>query len=190
MIFREVEDRDLILRARRGDVDAFNMLVSRWEKPIYNYLLRQVQRREDALDLSQETFLKVYRNLGRLQEIDRFPQWLFRIAHNEMVSLYRREARLSDEEVPETVEGSAVSFAGSSAYPVELNLAVRRALELLTGEQRETVVLKVYQGFKFHEIADILDCPASTIKSRLYSAFEVLRGAIAPVAGPTAGNSN
>ena len=73
MIFREVEDRDLILRARRGDVDAFNMLVSRWGKPIYNYLLKQVRQREDALDLSQATFLKAYRNLGRLQEIDRFP---------------------------------------------------------------------------------------------------------------------
>ena len=190
MIFREVEDRDLILRARRGDVDAFNMLVSRWEKPIYNYLLRQVRQREDALDLSQETFLKAYRNLGRLQEIDRFPQWLFRIAHNEMVSLYRRKGRLSDEEVPETVDGGAISFAGSSTYPVELSLTVRRALELLTDEQRETVVLKVYQGFKFHEIAEILDCPVSTIKSRLYSAFEVLRGVIAPVAGPTAQNSN
>ena len=65
-----MEDRDLILRARRGDVDAFNMLVSRWGKPIYNYLLKQVRQREDALDLSQATFLKAYRNLGRLQEID------------------------------------------------------------------------------------------------------------------------
>ena len=107
-----MEDRDLILRARRGDVDAFNMLVSRWEKPIYNYLLRQVQRREDALDLSQETFLKVYRNLGRLQEIDRFPQWLFRIAHNEMISLYRRKGRISDEEVPETIEGQRYLVCG------------------------------------------------------------------------------
>ena len=79
--------------------------------------------------------------------------------------------------------GSAISFAGSSTYPVELNLAVRRALELLTGEQRETVVLKVYHGFKFHEIADILGCPASTIKSRLYSAFEVLRGCDCPASG-------
>ncbi len=190
MIFREVEDRDLILRARRGDVDAFNMLVSRWEKPIYNYLLKQVRQREDALDLSQETFLKAYRNLGRLQEIDRFPSWLFRIAHNEMVSLYRRKGRMSDEEVPEAVDGGAISFAGSSTYPAELSLAVRRALELLTDEQRETVVLKVYQGFKFHEIAEILDCPVSTIKSRLYGAFEALRGVIAPVAGPTAQDSN
>ena len=185
-----MEDNHLVSRARRGDTDAFNMLVSRWEKPIYNYLLRQVQKREDALDLSQETFLKAYRNLGSLQEIDRFPQWLFRIAHNEMVSLYRRNKRFSDGEVPEAVEGSAVSLAGSSAYPVELSLSVQEALGLLTGEQRETVVLKVYQGFKFHEIAEILDCPVSTIKSRLYSAFEVLRGVMAPVEGTTTQSTN
>ena len=58
MIFREVEDRDLILRAREGDVDSFNILVSRWEKKVYNYLLRAVRDREDAMDLCQETFLK------------------------------------------------------------------------------------------------------------------------------------
>ena len=82
MIFREVEDRDLVLAARQGDVDAYNRLVSRWEKRVYNYLLRVVKNREDALDLSQETFLKAYRSLARLEDAERFAQWLFRIAHN------------------------------------------------------------------------------------------------------------
>ncbi len=63
MIFREVEDRDLIAKARQGDVEAYNLLVSRWEKRIFNYLLRLVSNREDALDISQETFLKAYQNL-------------------------------------------------------------------------------------------------------------------------------
>ena len=58
MIFREVENRDLVLAARKGDVEAYNRLVSRWEKRVYNYLLRVVKDREDALDLSQDTFLK------------------------------------------------------------------------------------------------------------------------------------
>ena len=93
MIFREVEDRDLILRSRRGDVEAFNVLVSRWEKRVYNYLLRQLKGREDALDLTQETFLKAYQGIGRLQEVDRFPQWLFRIAHNLIVDHFRKRSR-------------------------------------------------------------------------------------------------
>ena len=185
MIFREVEDRDLILRSQRGDVEAFNVLVSRWEKRVYNYLLQQLKGREDALDLTQESFLKAYQNIGRLQEVDRFPQWLFRIAHNEAISLFRRNKRLVDGEVPEVSDGGAVSVAGSAVYPAELSLAVERALDLLTPEQRETVVLKVYHGFKFDEVAEIVSCPVSTVKSRLYSAFEALKGTLAPAAKPS-----
>jgi RNA polymerase sigma-70 factor (ECF subfamily) len=179
LIFREVEDRDLILRARRGDVDAYNVLVSRWEKRVYNYLLQVLRDREDALDLCQETFLKAYRALGRLEEVDRFPQWIFRIARNEAVSLYRRNRfRAEDEDV------EAASDLVAAAVPpgrAELQLAVQAALERLKPDQREVVVLKVYQGFKFHEIAEILDSPVSTIKSRLYSALEALKETLAPV---------
>ena len=98
MIFREVEGRDLIARARRKDVEAFNLLVSRWEKRVFNYLLRLVRDREDALDLSQETFLKAYRNLAKLDDPERFGPWLFRIAHNEAYSLFRK--RRPEDELP------------------------------------------------------------------------------------------
>jgi len=100
LIFREVEDRDLIAKARRGDVEAYNLLVSRWEKRVFNYLLRLVSNREDALDVSQETFLKAYQNLRKLDDPARFSAWLFRIAHNEAFSLLRRrkpEAELVGE---------------------------------------------------------------------------------------------
>ncbi|MBY0372511.1 MAG: hypothetical protein K2Q23_00870, partial [Bryobacteraceae bacterium] len=72
MILREVEDRDLILQARRGKVEAYNLLVSRWEKRVYNYLLRLVRNREDALDLTQDVFLKAYQNLAKLDDPGRF----------------------------------------------------------------------------------------------------------------------
>ena len=84
MIFREVEDRDLILKAQRGDVDAYNLLVSRWEKRVFNYLLRLVRNREDALDLCQDVLLKVYQNLRKLDDPSRFAPWMYRIAHNEI----------------------------------------------------------------------------------------------------------
>lgn len=183
MIFREVEDRDLVLAARKGDVDAYNRLVSRWEKRVYNYLLRVVKNREDALDLTQETFLKAYRYLPRLEDVDRFAQWLFRIAHNEAFSQFRRETPEVTEEAAERGGGRAISVAGSAIYPLELELAVASALEQLSPDQRETVVLKVYQGFKFDEIARIQSCPVSTVKSRLYAAFELLKNVLAPVNG-------
>ena len=180
MIFREVEDRDLILKACRGDVDAYNSLVSRWEKRIYTYLVRAVGDREDALDLPQNTFLKAYRGLSRLEDVERFPQWLFRIAHNESISMHRRNRMQFDyDEEPETTP-TAPASRGVLDRGSELKLAVEQALDQLTPEQREAVVLKVYQGFKFDEIANIVGCPASTIKSRVYSGMEALKGLLGP----------
>ncbi|MGB9605568.1 MAG: RNA polymerase sigma factor [Bryobacteraceae bacterium] len=176
MILREVEDRDLVRRARRGDVECYNLLVSRWEKRVYNYLLRLVGDREDALDLAQEVFLKAYQHLGRLEEDGRFGPWLFRIAHNEAFSLLRRRRPEGEpESEPPPLEPSY------GMYPVELTLAVERALASLTPEQREAVILKIYQGWKFEEMAEALDCPVSTVKSRVYAALDRLKEMLAPV---------
>ena len=176
MIFREVEDRDLIVKARRGHVDAYNVLVSRWEKRVFNYLLRLVGNREDALDLSQDVFLKAYQNLRKLDDPAKFSGWLFRIAHNEAYSLLRKPRTESEMGVePKTAESSGRMF------PMELSLAVQSALKRLSDDQREAVLLKVYQGFKFEEMAEILDCPVSTIKSRLYTALDLLKETLAPV---------
>ncbi len=178
MIFREVEDRDLISKARRGNVDAYNLLVSRWEKRIFNYLLRLVGDREDALDLSQDVFLKAYQNLGKLDDPARFAAWLFRIAHNEAYSMLRRN-RPDDGEL--SYEPGSPEASGGAMYPIELTLAVESALKRLTPDQRAAVVLKVYQGFKFEEMADVLGCPISTVKSRLYTALDLLKTTLAPV---------
>jgi RNA polymerase sigma-70 factor (ECF subfamily) len=173
LIFREADDQDLVLRARGGHVEAFNVLVSRWEKKIYNHLLRIAPDAEEAFDLSQETFLKAYQSLNRLDDPARFGSWLYRIAHNEGISFLRK--RRPDGEMPEQVTGLPGAFGMAS---VETSLAVRQALECLTFEQRESVLLKVCDGFKFEEIASILDTPTSTIKSRVYSALEAMRGVL------------
>ncbi len=176
MIFREVEDRDLIAKARRGNVDAHNVLVSRWEKRVYNYLFRLVRNREDALDLTQDAFLKAFQNLKKLDDPDRFPAWLFRIAHNEAYSMLRKLRPEGDLDVElRTHELS------NRMFPSELNLTIQSALNRLSGDQREAVLLKVYQGFKFDEIAEILDCPVSTVKSRVYTALDLLKETLAPI---------
>ena len=175
MIFREVEDNDLIAKARKGDVEAYNLLVSRWEKRVFNYLLRLVSNREDALDVSQDVFLKAYQNLPKLDDPARFSGWLFRIAHNEAFSLLRRkrpETELTADPRP--------AAAGGRLLPIELSLAVESALKRLSHDQREAVLLKVYQGFKFEEMAEILECPVSTVKSRLYTALDLLKSTLAP----------
>jgi RNA polymerase sigma-70 factor (ECF subfamily) len=182
LIFRAVEDADLIRQAARGSVEAFNLLVSRWDKRVYNYLLRITGNREDALDLTQEVFLKAHLNLRKLGDPARFAPWLYRIAHNEAYSMFRkRRPETGVEEIePEGTE-TGITVGGSSVFPMELSLAVAGALGRLSPDQREAVVLKIYQGFKFEEMAEILDCPVSTVKSRLYTALELLKNELAPV---------
>ena len=91
------------------------MVLSRWEKRVYNYLLQVLRDREDALDLCQETFLKAYRALGRLEEVDRFPQWIFRIARNEAVSLHRRNRFRADDEDAEAASDLIAAAAPRGA---------------------------------------------------------------------------
>jgi RNA polymerase sigma-70 factor (ECF subfamily) len=182
LIFRAVEDADLIRQAARGGVEAFNLLVSRWEKRVYNYLLRITANREDALDLTQDVFLKAYQNLRKLDDPGRFAPWLYRIAHNEAYSMFRKRRPEADvdEIEPEGTE-TGITVGGNSVFPIELNLAVAGALGRLSPDQREAVVLKIYQGFKFEEMAEILACPVSTVKSRLYTALELLKIELAPI---------
>jgi RNA polymerase sigma-70 factor (ECF subfamily) len=189
LIFRSVEDADLIrkagVRSGPGAVEAFNLLVSRWEKPVYNYLLRLTGNREDALDLTQDVFLKAYQNLRKLEDPARFAPWLYRIAHNEAYSLFRKrrpEGDLPADPRDGESEPDIDAAAGAApAFPIELTLAVTGALNRLSPDQREAVVLKIYQGFKFEEMAEILGCPVSTIKSRLYAALEILKAELAPI---------
>jgi RNA polymerase sigma-70 factor (ECF subfamily) len=114
-----------------------------------------------------------------LEDPDRFAAWMFRIAHNEAFSLLRR--RKPDVELAGDPQANARrGNFGGRLLPIELSLAVDSALKSLTEDQREAVLLKVYQGFKFDEMAEILDCPVSTVKSRLYTALDLLKTALAP----------
>jgi RNA polymerase sigma-70 factor (ECF subfamily) len=96
----------------------------------------------------------------------------------------RRPETDVDEIEPGSTE-TGITVGGSSVFPVELSLAVASAMERLSPEQREAVVLKIYQGFKFEEMAEILSCPVSTVKSRLYTALELLKAELAPVRAST-----
>jgi RNA polymerase sigma-70 factor, ECF subfamily len=175
LILRAVEDTDLITRVRRGDVEAYNLLVSRWEKRVFNYLLRITASPDDALDLSQDAFLKAYQNIGKLDDPARFGPWLYRIAHNEAYSFFRKRR-------PETaLEDTNAEFKAAPGFSIDLSLAVTAALDRLNPEQREAVVLKVYEGFKFDEMAEVIGCPVSTVKSRLYTALDLLKAELAPV---------
>ena len=177
-------DKDLVARAARGDTGAFNLLVSRWEKRLFNYAFRLTGNREDALDVCQDTFLKAFQQLHRLQDPARFAGWLFTIARNYCLAHFRtRKRRAEDGEGTDPQGLDALPPARSPTRlgdlqemePAELRLLVEGALDRLSFEQREAVVLKVFEGLRFDEIAGIAGCPLSTAKSRMYLGLSRLK---------------
>ena len=177
-------DKDLVAGAARGDTGAFNLLVGRWEKRLFNYAFRLTGNREDALDVCQDTFLKAFQQLDRLQDPARFAGWLFAIARNFCLAHFRtRQRRAEDGEGPSPQGLDALQAEGTPARlgdlqelePAELRLLVEGALDRLSFEQREAVVLKVFEGLRFDEIAVIAGCPLSTAKSRMYLGLSRLK---------------
>ncbi|MGB7624923.1 MAG: sigma-70 family RNA polymerase sigma factor [Terriglobia bacterium] len=184
-------DTELVRRAAKGDVTAFNALVRKWEKPLYNFALRLTGHREDALDLAQDAFLKAYSQLRQLQAADKFSRWLFKIVLNLFYSgkrgSHEGQTISLDEEVGDGLNlldvislGEAKNRGHSDALLFERERArlVRRAIAQLGPDQRAAIILKIYYGMKFEEIAEVVDCPVSTVKSRLYAAMENLQEAL------------
>lgn len=163
-----------------GQHEAFNVLVRRWERKIYSYLVHFTGQPEEAFDLCQEVFVSVYTHLGQLKELEKFSQWLFQIAHNTARTKMRGR-RGQEAEADPAGEPSAVRLGDGTVWERgELKLLVEKALAELPFEQREAIILKFYQGFKFTEIAEIQNCPLSTVKSRVYSGFEQLKKFLQP----------
>jgi RNA polymerase sigma-70 factor (ECF subfamily) len=175
-------DEELVARAIGGDSDSFNELIHRWERPIYALAYRQIGREEEARDVCQETFLRAYRALSGFRGQAKFSSWLYRIALNLCRDWMRRERRTPVVQMPEDIDVIERIAAREPSESIEDRLAradlsrvVERALALLPEEQRTAIVLKEYQGLTFQEIADLLECPLSTVKTRLYQGLTVLR---------------
>jgi RNA polymerase sigma-70 factor, ECF subfamily len=191
-------DEELVERFQRGDASAFDVLVRRWERKVQGAIYRLVGPGEDVRDLSQETLLKAYRGLRTFKKEARFSSWLYQIALNVCRDRMRRgrgKTYVSFDELVET--GETGGELGPSALDLiearDLSRQVAAAVAALPEEQREVVVLKEYQGLTFLEIAEALDVPLSTVKTRLYRGLGQLRQQLvrqgirggAPVPAPT-----
>ncbi len=176
-------DEELVARATAGDQDSFNQLVARWERPINALAYRTLGREEEARDVVQEAFLRAYRGLKGFKGEAKFSSWLYRITLNLCRDWIRRERRAPIVQVPEGVD--PVDLADTQASPTEsvedlvgrreMSKAVAKAMAELPEEQRVAIMLKEYHGLTFQEIADQLECPLSTVKTRLYQGLSVLR---------------
>ena len=180
-------DVTLVGRVLEGDVDAFNRLVARWERAVYNFVYRVIGHEEDAKDLVQETLIRVYQGLSRLKDPNKFPSWLFRIAHNVCLDRLRSGKcrplvsvdalpeggveRLLDERIDRYLERGDPE---KTLYRRELSAILTPALQSLSEEQRTAVVMREYNGYSCKEIAEILDVPVGTVRSRIFHGLRNL----------------
>jgi len=175
-------DEELVSRSIGGDAESFNQLVLRWERPIYALAYRVIGREEDARDVCQETFLRAFRALGGFRGQAKFSSWLYRIALNLCRDWVRRQRRTPVVPLPEDVDVIELAASREPTEPIEelvarrdLTRAVEKAMARLPEEQRTAIILKEYHGLTFQEIADLVGCPLSTVKTRLYQGLTVLR---------------
>ena len=179
-------DEELVARSISGDNESFDELILRWERPIYALAYRTIGREEDARDVCQETFLRAFRALPRFRGQAKFSSWLYRIALNLCRDWLRRERRTPVVQPPEELDVMELAAVAGPSESIEdlvarkdVIRAVERAMALLPEEQRLAIVLKEYHGLTFQEIADLVGCPLSTVKTRLYQGLSVLRRELA-----------
>ncbi len=176
----EISDDQIIERTLAGETDAFSLLVQRWERHIYGLSLRMLGRDEDAREVCQETFLAAFRNLRKFRGEAKFSSWLYRIALNACHSRLRKQGAVVEQSIDqEDDDGRRFELAenGVENLPERLQRdqraeLVRKALQALPAEMRQVIIMKEYEELKFSEIAEILQIPVSTVKSRLYAGLQ------------------
>jgi RNA polymerase sigma factor (sigma-70 family) len=177
----------LIQRAKTGDQNAQGKLVQLWYKRIYNFGYKFFMDHDQAMEVSQKTFISMCRNLQGLQDITRFKSWLYKIA----VNYCREEARKvknsraisfdvvwnrEAEDSPHwESSGKRFDNPDRQLQQAELSDILQSALHELNEEQREVVIMKEYEGLKFREIAEVLNISENTVKSRMYYGLDGLR---------------
>ena len=164
------DDAGLVQQSLDGNPEAFGTLVTRYQHVMYTVALRMLGNAEDAKDVTQDAFVKAYRQLATFDSRYRFFSWMYRIVVNECFNVIR--ARHPQEPLDLEFAGNGNPF--DSALAVERHEQIEAALQRLTPEYRAVVVLRHFAGQSYGEIASALEIPEKTVKSRLYSARQLL----------------
>ena len=194
-------DVQLMLDVKAGDEESFALLLQRYRSPLVNFLYRMVRNREQAEDLAQEVFIRVYRARADYVPSAKFTTWLFRIATNLALNSVRdtrhqrMEVSLDAPVAPDAESGDERTLDVADKRPdIEQHLVeearkemIRHAIDKLPEKQRAAVLLHKYQELDYGEIAKILACSESALKSLLFRAYESLRVELAPLVARGAG---
>ena len=180
-VFESSQESAWVRASQAGDNGAFNRLVLKWERKIYNLSFRMLRNPEDAADSTQEIFLLAFRNIRKFKQNSHFSTWLYRIAVNHCIDLLKKRpvAELTDDG---DLEGSGLGIRASVTGTQEKDLfhderqrKILDSLALLPADQRIVIELKFFQEETFDVISKILEVPESTVKSRFYAALDILK---------------
>lgn len=175
----------LLEKAKKGDVEAFEELIAGYQKRVFNIALKMIGNHEDASELAQETFIRVFKSIGKFKEESLFSTWIYRIATNICLDELRRrkgrkevsldeDIKLENGDVSRQIEDTGPS-PEAIAERNELRRKVNDAIGLLTEEHRLVIIMRDIQGFSYEEIAKITGCPEGTVKSRINRARQSLK---------------
>ena len=181
-------EQELIEQLISGNRDRFNVLVWKWEKPIFNFALRYLGDYESARDVTQKTFIRVFKNIAKLKDAQRFSSWIYQIAANLCKDeIKKRSSRdfLSIDLIQENSENGHLmpeelidlenDHPDAALNQKQIGSILQKALNQLPEEQRVVIIMKEYQGLKFREIAEALGEPLNTVKSRMYYGLNGLK---------------
>ncbi|MBS0556957.1 MAG: sigma-70 family RNA polymerase sigma factor [Proteobacteria bacterium] len=169
----DLSETELTQRCANGDRKAFGALLARHQRQVFAAVFRILHRREEAIDVMQTSFMRAYEHFDRYDPGQRFLSWLYRIAVNEALDQVRSHRTAWQEATADLIDGH--DTPDEALAHDQQDAAVQRALMGLKIEYRTVIVLKHVQGLGYDEIAQILGCPAKTVKSRLFTARQALR---------------
>ncbi len=188
--YSEQLDEDLVLRVQQGDKSAFDLLVIKYQHKIIQLVNRYVKDPSEAQDVAQEAFIKAYRALGNFRGDSAFYTWLYRIAINTAKNyLVSRSRRSSDYQVDiqdaEAIENAPQLQGMETPERLLLNQeiidTIKTAIDKLPEEMRTAIMLREFDGMSYEEIAEAMDCPVGTVRSRIFRAREAIDNKLNPL---------
>jgi len=188
--YSEQLDEDLVLRVQRGDKSAFDFLVIKYQHRIIQLVNRYVKDPSEAQDVAQEAFIKAYRALGNFRGDSAFYTWLYRIAintaKNYLVSRSRRnsdyQVDIQDAEVFENApQLQGMETPERHLLNQEIIDTIQEAIDKLPEDMRTAIMLREFEGMSYEEIAEAMDCPVGTVRSRIFRAREAIDNKLNPL---------
>lgn len=182
----QARDAELVAKCQRGDTAAFNELVTKYRNKVYSTIFNLVRNEDDAWDLTQETFLKAWRNIAGFRSQSSFFTWIYRIATNVTLDWLRKKQIASGVEFDDAVEITAIAPGAATAPRIaplphqqlqnrEIQSRIEASLAQLSAEHRMAVVLREVEGLSYEEIAEASSCTVGTVMSRLFYARKKLQ---------------